>query len=67
MRILIEDHDSAPDQTVRQALDILLKAGICSVEGGGTLNDCPLILIDASHVPEAIATLNKAGMRATIG
>jgi hypothetical protein len=66
MRIFVH-HDASPEQTVRQALDTLIAAGIYSVEGGGTINDRALILVDAVHVPEAIAALSKAGMRAAIG
>jgi hypothetical protein len=47
-------------------LDILLDAGIYSAEGGGTINDRAVILIDAAHVPNAIAALNKAGVRAVL-
>jgi hypothetical protein len=66
MRIFIHN-DAAPELSVRQALDTLIKAGIYSAEGGGTINDRALILVDAAHVPEAIAALSKAGMRAAIG
>jgi hypothetical protein len=66
MRIFVH-HDASPEQTVRQALDTLIAAGIYSVEGGGTINDRALILVDAAHVPEAIAALSKAGMRAATG
>jgi hypothetical protein len=58
MRIFIKNHNAPPEQAVRQALDILFKAGIYSAEGGGTINDHPLILIDAAHVSEVIATLD---------
>ena len=51
-----------------KALDILLKAGIyAAAEGGGTINDRPLVLVDVAHVPEAVAALNKAGLRTIIG
>jgi hypothetical protein len=66
MRILIQDHGSAADLVVRRALDILLEAGIYTADGGGIFGDRPLLLIDATHVPEAVAALNKAGIRATI-
>src|SRR6202043_2210854 len=38
MRILLH-HDASPELSVRQALDALIKAGIYSAEGGGTIND----------------------------
>jgi len=66
MRIFVEDDDTPAEQSVRQALDILLDAGIYSAEGGGTINDRAVILIDAAHVPNAIAALNKAGVRAVL-
>jgi hypothetical protein len=67
MRIFIQDHNSSPELTVRRALDILLKAGIYRTDGGGIINDRALVLVDPAHVPEAVAALNKAGMRAAIG
>ena len=66
MRIFIH-HGASPELAVRQALDTLLRAGIYSVDGGATINDRAFILVDAAHVPEAIAALSKAGMRAAIG
>jgi hypothetical protein len=66
MRIFIQDHGAAPEQAVRQALDILLKAGIYSVEGGGVFGDRPLVLVDAAHVSEAVAALKNAGMQAAV-
>lgn len=67
MRIFIQNGGSAPDQAVRQALGVLITEGIYSAEGGGTINDRALILVDAAHVPEAIAALSRAGMRPTVG
>jgi hypothetical protein len=64
MRIFIHDHKASLEQAVRPALDILIKAGIYSAEGGGTINDRALILIDAAHVPEAIATSQGGPWRA---
>jgi hypothetical protein len=66
MRIFVEDDNTPAEQSVRQALDILLGAGIYSAEGGGAINDRAVILIDAAHVPNAIAALNKAGVRAVL-
>jgi hypothetical protein len=67
MRIFIQDHNSSPEQSVRQALDLLIKAGIYSAEGGGTINDRALVLVDAAHIPQAIAALKKAGMQTLVG
>jgi hypothetical protein len=66
MRIFVQDDNTPAEQSVRQALDILLDAGIYSAEGGGTISDRAVILIDAAHVPNAIAALNKAGVRAVL-
>jgi folylpolyglutamate synthase/dihydropteroate synthase len=65
--IIFIQHDAPPQLSVRRALDTLVKAGIYSAEGGGSINDRPLIIIDAAHGPEAIAALSKAGMRPVIG
>jgi len=65
MRIFIQNHNASPERSVRQALDILLKAGIYSADGGATINDRALILVNAEHVPEAIVALNKAGCRSS--
>lgn len=67
MRVFVQDHKLSPEQSVRHALDILINAGIYTAEGGGTINDRALILVNAAHVPEAIVALNKAGMRVIIG
>ena len=68
MRILIRDPNASPELSVRRALDILLEAGIySSADGGGTINDRALILVNAVHVPEAIVALNKAGMQVVVG
>ena len=64
MRIFIRDPNASPELSVRRALDILLEAGIySSADGGGTINDRALILVNAAHVPEAIMALNKQGCR----
>jgi hypothetical protein len=67
MRIFIRDHNSSPELAVRRALSVLVEAGIYSADGGGTLGDQALILIDAAHIPEAVGALTKAGMRASVG
>ena len=67
MRIFVENYDGSPHRTVQHALDVLRKAGIHSVEGGGTIDDRALILINPVHAAEAIETLSKAGMRTDIG
>jgi hypothetical protein len=67
MRIFIQDHNTSPEELVRQALDVLIKAGIYFTNGGGIINDRAIILIAATHAPEAVAALSRAGMRALIG
>jgi hypothetical protein len=66
MRIFVQQDNTPAEQSVRQALDILLDARIYCAEGGGTINDRAVILIDAAHVPNAIEALNKAGLRALL-
>ena len=67
MRVFVQDHDLPPEQSVRRALEILLEAGIYKVDGGGIFGDRALVLVDPAHVREAVAALNKAGLRAVIG
>ena len=67
MRIFVRDHNSSPELAVRRALSVLIEAGIYSADGGGTLGDHALILVDAAHIPEAVEALNKAGMRPRVG
>jgi hypothetical protein len=67
MRVFIQDHNLPPEQSVRQALEVLLKAGIYTVDGGGIFGNRALVLVDSDHVLEAVVALNKAGMRAAIG
>jgi hypothetical protein len=66
MRIFIHDHKASLEHSVRHAVDILIKAGIYSAAGGGTVNDRAFILIDAVYVSGAIAALNQAGMQAIV-
>jgi hypothetical protein len=66
MRIFIQNDHVSPDRLVRRALYILFKAGVYSAEGGGSIRGPAAVLIDAAHLPKAIAALNKAGIRADI-
>jgi hypothetical protein len=66
MRIFIQNDHVSPDRLVRQALYLLFKAGVYSAEGGGSIRAPAAVLIDAAHLPEAIAALSKAGIRAAI-
>jgi hypothetical protein len=45
-------------------LYVLFKAGVYSAEGGGSINAPAAVLVDAEHLPEAIAALTKAGIEA---
>jgi hypothetical protein len=65
MRIFIQGNNASPDRLVREALYLPFKAGIYSAEGRSTLSDPAAISIDAAHAPKAVATLRKAGMRAS--
>lgn len=66
MRIVIQDHGSAPELIVRRALTVLIEAGIYTADGG-IFGDRAITLVEAEHVPEAVAALHKAGLRAAIG
>jgi hypothetical protein len=67
MRILIQDHGSAPELVVRRALTVLIESGIYSADGGGIFGHRAIVLVDSEHVPEAVKALHKAGMRAATG
>jgi hypothetical protein len=64
MRIVIQSDNASPDRLVRRALCLLFKAGVYSAEGGGSINTPAAVLVDAEHLPEAIAALTKAGIEA---
>ena len=66
MRVFVEDHEASPFEAVQKAMDILSKARVDSVQGGGTLGNRAVILIKDVWLTEAIAALNKAGMRTAI-
>jgi hypothetical protein len=53
-------------QAVQRAFAVLQEASIHSARGGGMLNDRTFVLIDARDVPEAMAVLRKAGVRAVV-
>jgi hypothetical protein len=67
MRILIQDRGSEPELVVRRALTVLIEAGTYTADGGGIFGDRAIVLVESEHVPEAVAVLHKAGMRAAIG
>jgi hypothetical protein len=67
MRILIQPPyiGGSSDQIARQAFDILREtARISFVCSGGTINNYAFVIVDPTDVPEALAALGKAGMRA---
>jgi hypothetical protein len=66
MRIFIHNDQISPDRLVRQALYLLFKAGVYSAESCGSIRAPGAVQIDAAHLPEAIAALSKAGIRAAI-
>jgi hypothetical protein len=68
MRIFVQPPNvgGSGDQAVQQAFAILRMASIHSARGGGTINDRPFVLVDARDVPEALAVLRKAGVRAVV-
>jgi hypothetical protein len=54
------------DRTVRHAVEILLAANIQSAQAGGTINQRAVVLIDPDDIPEAMATLERDGLRVTV-
>jgi hypothetical protein len=71
MRIFIQaSHlrvsDGSADQDIREAFTLLREARIYSVRGGGTINGRAVIMVDAVDVPEALAALEKAGIRTAV-
>jgi hypothetical protein len=44
MRVFVQDHDLPPEQSFRQALEVLLKARIYTVDGGGIFGNRALVL-----------------------
>ena len=60
---------SAPNQIRRVSPDsrtLLREARIYTVRGGGTINGRAVIMVDTVDVPEALAALEKAGMRTAV-
>jgi len=64
MRIFIHDHKASLEQAVRPALDILIKGGHLFCGRWRRDKRRALILIEAAHVPEAIATSQGGPWRA---
>jgi hypothetical protein len=68
MRIVVQPphHLGAPDQSVRLAHEVLRTSNIFSARVGGIMNDRAVLLVAAADVPQALAALIKAGMRAVV-
>lgn len=67
MRIFVQPRNGDSfDRTIGQAVEILQKANIPSAQAGGTINGSAVVLIDPEEIPEALATLERAEMRATV-
>jgi hypothetical protein len=68
MRIVVQPphHLGAPDQSVRLAHEVLRTSNIFSVRAGGIMNDRAVLFVAAADVPQALAALIKAGMRAVV-
>ena len=68
MRIFIQPPHAggSVDQSVRTAYELLHRLNILSARPGGIFNDRGVVLIEATEVPEALAALKKAGMRAVM-
>jgi hypothetical protein len=52
------------DEFVRHAFTILHSSRILSARVGGTINDRAVVLVDATEVSDALATLVSAWLRA---
>jgi hypothetical protein len=68
MRIFAEPRNGDSfDRVVTQAIKILHDAHIQSALAGRTVNGHAIVLIDPEAVPEALATLERAGLRSSVG
>ena len=68
MRIFVQPPHGAPvDQSVRTAYELLHNSNILSERAGGVIYDRGVVLVEAAEVPEALATLRKAGLRPVVG
>ena len=54
------------DHVVRHAISILHSARVLSAREGGTIGDRAVVLVDATEAPQALATHQGAGLRASI-
>jgi hypothetical protein len=66
VRIFIRNHNTSPEQSVREAVSILSKADIYSTDGG-TIGGRGAILVAAEYLGKAVTTLSKAGLWTDIG
>jgi hypothetical protein len=65
MRIFLQsfDLDREPtDKFVLEAVTVLKKANIVSARPGGFVNELPVVMVDSTDVPYAIASLRRAGI-----
>lgn len=68
MRIFVEPRNGDSfDRVVIRALKILHDANIQSARAGYTVNGHAIVLIDPEDVPEALATLERAALRSSVG
>jgi hypothetical protein len=67
MRIFVQPHmGDSFDRTVRNAVEILHTANILSARAGGTIDGRSVLLVDPEDLSEAMATLERDGLRATV-
>jgi hypothetical protein len=68
MRIFVKPRNGDSfDRVVIRALEILHDANIQSAHAGHTANGHAIVLIDPEDVPGALATLEQAGLRSSVG
>jgi hypothetical protein len=68
MRIFVRSQyaNDSPDESVRRAFEVLHDSRIFSARAGGSFEDRPVVLVDATEVTEALAALESAGLQATV-
>ena len=67
MRICVQPRmGDSFDRTVRNAVEILHTANILSARASATIDGRSVLLVDPEDLSEAMATLERDGLRATV-
>ena len=68
MRIFVQPHNGTSfGRVVIRAIKLLHDANIQSAHAGHTVNGHVIVLLDPEDVPDALATLEWAGLRSSVG